>query len=396
MLRLLARLVLMCAVSAAGVAAAQTIAEARGEWADTCRDVEPREVAVEWLAPFALADRTRAAALRVVSPFAAGRRSYRAGHLHTGADLRPVGRVDDPITVLPVAPGVVVSVHLGPPHTTVVVRHRLANRGALYTAYKHLTDVTVALGDEVSATTPLGRLFTRREAAALGGPYDHLHLEVRTRFDDLGVASWLTMTPAELAARFIDPVIVLREQLGELTPALRTSFVSAARELLGQPYDFGGRLRRPGDGIDCQGVVFYAAERLGRCGWRSFSTMPTESVRARELGTPVAGLDPIRTADLDPRWLVPGDLLNLLAPLENPAEPSLATLDGEPVWVWHVGIYVGDGLLLNADPLAGEVTEVPLGDYLVAGGYAGVFVTRLRGPPAPARCRTHPAMSIPR
>ena len=52
-------------------------------------------------------------------------------------------------------------------------------------------------------------------------------------------------------------------------------FVAAARELLGVTYRFGGRLQGDEPGIDCQGLVFYAAERIGPCRWKSFSTLPT-------------------------------------------------------------------------------------------------------------------------
>ena len=73
----------------------------------------------------------------------------------------------------------------------------------------------------------------------------------------------------------------------------QTRLVSAARSLLGVPYSLGGRMRTPDDGIDCQGVVFFAAERAGNCGWRSFSTRPTRSVADEELGGRVPGMDPV-------------------------------------------------------------------------------------------------------
>jgi hypothetical protein len=171
--------------------------------------------------------------------------------------------------------------------------------------------------------------------------------------------------------------------------------VTAARELLGQPYRFGGRLTGPGAGVDCQGLLFYAAERIGRCGWRSFSVMPTRSIPSGELGRSVVGLAPVATADLDPAKLLPGDVLWLLSPIENPAEPSLTKLGDEPVWVWHTGLYAGGGRLLHADPFGGRVVEEALLPFLETYGYAGLWVTRLTAAPAPKRCRRHPPMPRP-
>src|SRR5512132_2811633 len=120
-----------------------------------------------------------------------------------------------------------------------------------------------------------------------------------------------------------------------LPPAKAELAVSSARELIGVTYQLGGRLRRRG-GIDCQGIVFSAPERISHCGWRSYSVIPTTSVRDRELGAPVDGLFPVATEALDPALLLPGDVVMLLAPIPNPVEEALTTLDGVPVWVWHI------------------------------------------------------------
>src|SRR5262245_34992754 len=95
-------------------------------------------------------------------------------------------------------------------------------------------------------------------------------------------------------------------------------FVAAAREVLGVPYDLGGRLRDPEDGIDCQGVLFYAAERVGTCGWKSFSVMPTKSVPTGELGSALQDMAPVASSELDVSKLQPGDVLLLVGFSENP------------------------------------------------------------------------------
>lgn len=173
-------------------------------------------------------------------------------------------------------------------------------------------------------------------------------------------------------------------------------FVTAARELLGVPYDFGGRLRDAEDGIDCQGVLFYAAERVGACGWKSFSVFPTKSIPYGELGAPVEGMAPVASADLDVSKLQPGDVLQLVGSAENPAEPAIGTLKGRPVWVWHTGLYSGGGRWIVGDHFAGQVVEVDLTRYLAdhADTYSGLMVTRMAGGPRPKRCRQHPPMKL--
>jgi cell wall-associated NlpC family hydrolase len=175
-------------------------------------------------------------------------------------------------------------------------------------------------------------------------------------------------------------------------------FVAAARELLGIPYQFGGRMRRPGEGIDCQGVLFYAAERVGRCGWKSFSVFPTQSVPAGELGLPVEGLAPIASSELEISRLEPGDVLQLVGFDPNPAEPRIGLLKERPVWVWHTGVYSGGGRWIVGDHFAGQVVEVDLAKYLAdhSDVYAGLVVTRMKDGPRPKQCRQHRPMKPPK
>lgn len=181
-----------------------------------------------------------------------------------------------------------------------------------------------------------------------------------------------------------------------LPPALGKKMVAAARAAVGTRYQFGGRLRG-GDGIDCLGVVFLAAESIGQCGWKSFSVYPTKLVERQELGAPVEGLSPVRADKLDVGKLEVGDVLMLLHPTENPAEGPIGVLDGVPVWVWHTGIYAGEGKWLVGDLFAGQVIETDLKRYLAdySAAYVGVFVTRMKSRPAPARCRASAPMRPP-
>jgi cell wall-associated NlpC family hydrolase len=179
-------------------------------------------------------------------------------------------------------------------------------------------------------------------------------------------------------------------------PSPQERFVTAAREVLGVPYDFGGRLRHADDGIDCQGVLFYAAERVGSCGWKSFSVMPTKSVPDGELGVAVEGMAPVASSELDISKLQPGDVLLLVGYGANPAEPAIGTLKGQPVWVWHTGLYSGQGKWIVGDHFAGQAVEVDLKQYLAghAESYAGLVVTRMTEGPKPKRCRKHAPMKL--
>jgi cell wall-associated NlpC family hydrolase len=185
-----------------------------------------------------------------------------------------------------------------------------------------------------------------------------------------------------------------------LPPEAQSAVVAKARTALEVPYVLGGRVRpfstkRGVDGLDCQGLVFFALQSISDCGWRSWSVLPTTSVQG-ELGLPVDGLAPVSAADLASKLalLQPGDILWFLDMMENVNEPSITTLDKQAAWVWHVGLYAGAGRFVVGDHFAGKVTEEELVPY-VSAHYRGVFVTRMTDGPRPATCKKHKAMSVP-
>lgn len=189
-------------------------------------------------------------------------------------------------------------------------------------------------------------------------------------------------------------MLALALSLALLPPEAADRAVAEARRALGTPYVLGGRLRSADDGLDCQGLVFFALQAVSGCGWRSWSVMPTTSVTG-ELGLPVAGAAPVsaaRLAEVLP-VLEKGDVLWFVDVAENPAEPSVARLDGTPVWVWHVGLYAGDGRFVVGDHFAGKVVEEELVPYVLE-HYAGVLVSRMRDGPRPSRCRAHAPMRL--
>jgi murein DD-endopeptidase MepM/ murein hydrolase activator NlpD len=182
-------------------------------WKIFYKDIALRQRVIQWFVPFKTKNRSDLSTIRIISTFGAPRLSYVKGHFHTGVDMIPKENLGQHVYVYPLAHGVVCSIHLGDPHRTVVVKHQLANGEILFSSYKHFQEVYVTNGKQVTHETPLARLYTRSEAKSQGGNYDHLHLEIRKKFDDYGVASWATMTRSDLDLRFVDPWKFLKENL---------------------------------------------------------------------------------------------------------------------------------------------------------------------------------------
>lgn len=182
-------------------------------WKPFYLNVNPSREVTQWNVPFKTGDRTDLKTIRTISTFGAPRQSYVRGHFHTGVDLVPRKNRGQYVYVYPMAEGAICSIHLGDPHRTVVVRHKLSNGESLYTSYKHLQEIYVVNGQQVTPDTRVGRLYTAAEASALGGNYHHLHLEIRKKFDDYGVASWATLTREDLDKRFHDPRQFMKENM---------------------------------------------------------------------------------------------------------------------------------------------------------------------------------------
>ncbi|NIM13968.1 MAG: peptidoglycan DD-metalloendopeptidase family protein [Candidatus Aminicenantes bacterium] len=192
---------------------ADHIQEDKERWKPFYINVTPSQTVNQWKVPFKTENRNRLNTVRVLSTFGAKRLSYVRGHFHTGIDLIPANSREQFIYVYPMAEGVVCSIHLGDPHKTVVIKHKLSSGKVIYTSYKHLQKILVTNGLQVTTDTRLGRLYTADEARALGGNYNHLHLETRKKFDDYGVASWATLTRADLDRRFYDPWKFMKENI---------------------------------------------------------------------------------------------------------------------------------------------------------------------------------------
>ncbi len=178
-------------------------------------DDNPIENVSSWKVPFQTSDRYKLNTIKVISVFGSPRDTYLKGHIHTASDIVP-SKSNGYAYVYPMANGIVCSIHLGHPHKTIVIKHRLPDSTFIFTSYKHLQEIYVKNGMEVNQDTKLARLYTHDEAKLQGGNYDHLHLEIRKSFYDYGCASWLTMTNDELNEYFYNPVDFMKKNLGEV------------------------------------------------------------------------------------------------------------------------------------------------------------------------------------
>lgn len=129
---------------------------------------------------------------------------------------------------------------------------------------------------------------------------------------------------------------------GGLSPAARdNAVVSIAMRYLGVPYKWGGA--RPKTGFDCSGLVQFVFARVG-------VFLPHEA--AAQYHSP----DAVWVA---PNRLQPGDLVFFIGSDGTRKEPG------------HVGIYVGDGYLIDAPHTGASVRIDSLDEPWFANEYVG-------------------------
>jgi murein DD-endopeptidase MepM/ murein hydrolase activator NlpD len=168
--------------------------------------LEPPAVSA-WQPPFhgGLQSKYPTLASRVVSPFGAGRTSYRVRHLHTGTDF--AGTPSEP--VYPIGAGIVEFVSYWDFEGTVVVRHRQASGKSIMSKYIHVRDPKVRAGELVTQDTVLARLFSTAEFRKSRFKQNHLHLEVRKDYSDHGHASTHSKNTDDLSKCCINPLTFL-------------------------------------------------------------------------------------------------------------------------------------------------------------------------------------------
>ena len=117
----------------------------------------------------------------------------------------------------------------------------------------------------------------------------------------------------------------------KLTEVQRDSIIENSRSLLGIRYKWAGAT--PEKGVDCSGLVQYVFAKLG-------IDLPHHAADLAKLGQSVAK---------DTAEMQPGDLL------------VFSTMKSKRIS--HVGIYVGDGMMVHASSDQKSVVETPVVEY---------------------------------
>ena len=128
-----------------------------------------------------------------------------------------------------------------------------------------------------------------------------------------------------------------------LTSTQRDSIIDHTRSLLGVKYKWAGL--NPAKGLDCSGIVKYVFAKLG-------VELPHRAAELAKLGDPITQ---------DTAAMQPGDLL----------------VFGKGKRISHVGIYVGEGMMIHASSTSHHVVETPVVKYRPAGGLQWKGVRRI-------------------
>jgi cell wall-associated NlpC family hydrolase len=126
----------------------------------------------------------------------------------------------------------------------------------------------------------------------------------------------------------------------------RDSIIEHTRNLLGVKYKWGGI--NPAKGLDCSGIVKYVFAKLG-------IELPHRAAEMAKLGDPITK---------DTAVMQPGDLL-----VFGKAGKRIS----------HIGIYVGNGKMIQASSTSHHVVETVVADYHPAGGLQWKGVRRIVG-----------------
>jgi len=135
--------------------------------------------------------------------FAVNRKGHR---VHTALDI-PTSPGED---ILSTGPGIVTMISHLKTQKTVFVKHKNEEGSFFYSAYAHLKEPNVQIGQVVDENTVLARAMEKNEWAQTKHLYNHVHFEVRKDLQDHGHFSISTKNRKQLTSVFADPLLVLK------------------------------------------------------------------------------------------------------------------------------------------------------------------------------------------
>ena len=130
--------------------------------------------------------------------------------------------------------------------------------------------------------------------------------------------------------------------------------VAKAESYLGTPWAWNGQGTPKNPGMGCMSLVFLAWSEASGTPRTSYPVDPSKTVASGRLGDPVG--EWLRGSTVE--GLERGDVVYFLSTHPIPDDPLL-TVAGQDYWPWHMGLYVGEGITLHAEP-GGVVRYQPL------------------------------------
>jgi cell wall-associated NlpC family hydrolase len=194
-----------------------------------------------------------------------------------------------------------------------------------------------AVGQVEQLSSTLSNLGQELSSAATSGSFDSVLSQVNSEMSAIG-----TTESDDQTASAETPSSTLLDSASSTTPAWSaatgtstgltgSAVVDDAAQYLGVPYQWGGT--NPATGLDCSGLVQRVYSDLG-------VNLPRTSEEQAQVGTPVDSL-----ADAQP-----GDLV------------FFAGSDGTASSPGHVGIYIGNGMMIDAPHTGTDVQVQAVGN----------------------------------
>lgn len=149
--------------------------------------------------------------------------------------------------------------------------------------------------------------------------------------------------------------------LKPMTNEQKDILLRLARSLIGRPYERGVTPEDAPEKFDCSSFTQYLFSSIG-------ISIPRSSVQqAGE--TDGAAIDP----SIDPSRLETGDLLFMRSSRGHYHDELFG---GKQIYIGHVAVYTGKGMVIHSKKSAGGVIEQPLAELVRDPDYKIVFIRR--------------------